>query len=166
MQPPKDTDMDRALVFAKTDKGREEIEKRTYRIDFRRRTLLIIIDGQSDAETLAGKTTHLGDTLALLQSLWEEGFIAPAGMFAGLAVETAVEKKSQAPVAQSLKEMQQTASRAVEKLMGPDGEGLALKLERTSTPDEFLAEAQKTRDVLRSFLGARKAEEFWKALGH
>ena len=74
--------MDPALVFAKTDKGREEIEKRTYHIDFKRRTLLIIIDGQSDAETLARKATHLGDTLALLQSLWEEGFIAPAGEFA------------------------------------------------------------------------------------
>jgi hypothetical protein len=157
--------MDPALIFAKTDKGREEIEKRTYRIDFKRRTLLIVIDGQSDAKTLASKTTHLGDTLALLQSLWEEGFIAPTGEFAGLAAVSAVEEKSPAPAAKSLKEMQHSASRAIEKLMGPAGEGLALKLERTSTAEAFLAEAQKTRDTLRSSLGARKAEEFWKALG-
>jgi hypothetical protein len=69
------------------------------------------------------------------------------------------------PAGKSLKEMQHTASRAIEKLMGAEGDGLALKLERTATTEEFLAEARKTRDTLRSFLGARKAKEFWKLLG-
>ncbi len=71
--------MDSDLVFQKTAKGREEIEKRTFRVDAKRRTLLILVDGRSSAGDLAEKTAQMGDAFALLQSLWTEGFVEPMG---------------------------------------------------------------------------------------
>lgn len=66
-------------VFQKTDKGREEIARRTFRLEARRRTLLILVDGRSDAANLAEKAAQLGDAMAQLQTLWTEGFIEPLG---------------------------------------------------------------------------------------
>ncbi len=49
--------------------------------------------------------------------------------------------------------------------MGPDGDALAIKLGRAATREDFVAEAQKARVALGAFLGPRKADEFWIALG-
>lgn len=144
-------------VFKKTPKGREEIEKRTFRIDHKRRTLLILVDGRSNAAALAEKAAHIPDGMALLQSLWTEGFVEPAR---AVAPEVA-RPRSDRP----LEELKRAACRSIGRLMGPDGDSLALKLERAPSPEAFFAEAAKARDALRSFLGPRQANEFWKSLG-
>lgn len=66
--------MDSDRIFRKTTKGIEEVEKRTYHLDFRHRTALIQVDGHSTAETIA--TRLPGDGLVFLQELWRDGFIA------------------------------------------------------------------------------------------
>lgn len=157
--------MNRALIFAKTAKGREEVEKRTHRIDAKRRVMLIMVDGASSAEQLLAKTAHVDDGVDILQSLWKEGFIEPAGAFAGASLEEQQEVPIAVPQGRSLKELQRLASHAIENLLGPEGETMALRLERTTTMEQFLAEAQRTRDTLQKFAGARKADAFWAALG-
>ena len=144
-------------VFQKTPKGREEIEKRTVRIDHKRRTLLILVDGRSTAAELAGKAAHIPDSMALLQSLWTDGFVEPVG-----AVVAQAEPVSST---RSLDELKRAACGAIERLMGPDGDSIALKIERAPTLEAFFAEAAKARDALAAFLGPRKAAEFWKSLG-
>jgi hypothetical protein len=144
-------------VFQKTQKGREEIEKRTHRLDSRRRTLLIMVDGRASAGDLAAKAAHIPDAMALLQSLWTEGFVEPAGDVA--------EEVAPPAGAMPLDELKRAACKAIGRLMGPDGDSLALKLERAPTHEAFLAEAARVREALRSFLGPRQAEEFWKSLG-
>jgi hypothetical protein len=150
-------------VFQKTAKGREEIEKRTLRIDHKRRTLLILVDARSSAAELAGKAAHIPDPMTLLQSLWTEGFVEPVGT-PGTAAPAA------APVAppssgKSLDELKRISAKTIERLMGPDGDALAIKIERAPNLDAFFAEAARAREALRAFLGPRQAEEFWKSLG-
>jgi hypothetical protein len=159
--------MNPELVFQKTDKGREEIAKRTLRLEARRRTLLILVDGQSDAAGLAEKTAHMGDTMALLQTLWSEGFIEPvggAGAAPGAALAAAAAEGG-TTLPGSLEQLKRTACAEIERLMGPDGDAVALKLERTGTREEFVAEARKAHDILKAFLGPKKAELFRKAIG-
>jgi len=144
-------------VFQKTQKGREEIEKRAFRIDHKRRTLLIMADGRSNAAALAGKAAHIPDAMALLQSLWTEGFVEPVG--------AALAEVAQPLSGRPLEELKRIACGTIERLMGPDGDAIALKIERTQSPAAFFAEAAKARDALRAFLGPRQADEFWKALG-
>ena len=145
-------------VFQKTPTGREEIEKRTLRIDHKRRTLLILVDGRSSAAELAGKAAHIPDSMALLQSLWTDGFVEPVGAVVAQAEPPAGGQRS-------LDELKRAACGAIERLMGPDGDSLALKIERAPTLEAFFAEAAKARDALGAFLGPRKAAEFWKSLG-
>ena len=144
-------------VFQKTPKGREEIEKRTLRIDHKRRTLLILVDGRSTAAELAGKAAHIPDGMALLQSLWTDGFIEPVGAVIAQAEPVGGTR--------SLEELKRAACGAIERMMGPDGDSIALKIERAPTLEAFFAEAAKARDALGAFLGPRKAAEFWKSLG-
>lgn len=156
--------MNPALVFGKTAKGREEVEKRTWRIDSRRRMLLIMVDGIHTAENLASRSASAEDAFSQLQSLWTEGFIEPASG-ADAAVEPPA-ASSPAPVtARSLEQLQRAASRAISDLLGPEGETMALRLEKTRTVEQFMMEAQRTRDTLKDYVGARKADAFWQALG-
>ncbi len=155
--------MDNESVLQKTAKGREEIEKRTFRVDARRRTLLILIDGRASAGELADKAAHIPDVPALLQSLIDQGFVES---LTGEAPAAPAQPAAATNLAgASLDELRRNACRQVERLMGPDGDAIALKLERAATMQEFLAQAQKTREILLAFLGPRKAEEFWKSLG-
>ena len=150
-------------VFQKTAKGREEIEKRTLRIDHKRRTLLILVDGQASAEALAAKAAHIPDAMALLQSLWTEGFVEPAGA-AGAKASFAAQVAPPSS-GKSLEELKRVAAKTIERLMGPDGDALAIKIERAPNLDAFFAEAARAREALRAFLGPRQAEEFWQSLG-
>lgn len=159
--------MNPALVFGKTAKGREEVEKRTWRIDSRRRMLLIMVDGVHTAEDLATKSAQPEDAFSQLQSLWTEGFIEPASGERA-APEAPAPAAAAAPVAvggRSLEELQRAASRAISNLLGPEGENMALRLEKTKTVDQFIMEAQRTREALRAFSGQKKSDAFWQALG-
>lgn len=154
--------MDPTVVLAKTAKGREEIEKRTWRIESRKRMLLIMIDGQHTAEDIAAKSVSAEDAFAILQALWTEGFIAPADGSVAAAPEPEVPMPR---TGKSLEELQRAASRAISNLLGPDGETMALRLERTASVEQFMMEAQRTRETLKGYAGQKKADAFWQALG-
>jgi hypothetical protein len=153
--------MNEEQVFQKTDKGREEIAKRTHRIDSRRRTVLIVVDGMSSAAAIAAKVSLIEDSLALMQSLWTEGFIEPVGEASASA--PAPPDKGTSP--DSLAHLKRIACTEIQRLMGPDGDSLALKVERAATREEFLAEARKVHGALTAFLGPRKAEVFARSIG-
>ncbi len=65
------------LIFDKTDKGREEISTRKYRLAPRLRTLLLLIDGKKSTDILLQKIAGLdGQSISELQV---SGFIQPIG---------------------------------------------------------------------------------------
>ncbi|MBI5919427.1 MAG: hypothetical protein HY849_08665 [Nitrosomonadales bacterium] len=69
--------MDGSTVLAKTPKGLEEMEKRTYRLPPRLRQILILVDGKRNLATLAEMlaSPEVGITLAQLVA---DGFLAEA----------------------------------------------------------------------------------------
>lgn len=64
-------------VYAKTEKGVEEIRTRQHRLPQKLRSLLIMIDGAKPAAILIRQAASLGDVPGFLAELAQQGFIAP-----------------------------------------------------------------------------------------
>lgn len=165
--------MNPRTVLQKTDKGREEIAKRTFKLEARKRTLLIMVDGRTDAEGLGEKAAHLAEAQALLDSLLADGFIEAAGGTEATAPPASASSAAHRPApgdapgqpgSVPLETLKRTACAQIEKLMGPDGMVLALKIENATTREEFFAEARKIHQALSSFVGRRQADMFAQAL--
>ena len=155
--------MDTSQVFVKTDKGHEEIDRRTFHLGFKLRTALIVVDGASAVELLLAKIP--GDGVALLEELWRNEFIVPVG--------GAAPKPSVSPPATStsnassfdLEAAKRSAVKAIEAILGPSGESLAIAIERTKSHSDYVSQVQKTRDIVKSMGGQRRADEFWSKTG-
>lgn len=65
--------MDR--ILDKTDKGREEIATRKYRLALRLRTLLLLIDGKHTAEEILKQVSALGLNEQSVNELLDNGFV-------------------------------------------------------------------------------------------
>jgi hypothetical protein len=68
------------IIFDKTDKGREEIISRKYRLATRLRTLLVMIDGKHSSTDLLAKVASLGLNQASIDDLENQGFIQRQGV--------------------------------------------------------------------------------------
>ena len=79
--------MDR--VFDKTDKGREEIATRKYKVAPRLRTLLVMIDGRRPLAELMRNFAALGVTEDAFTDLLEQDLIAPVELAAAARVAPA-----------------------------------------------------------------------------
>ena len=156
--------METRMVFAKTDKGHEEVEKRTFHLNFRHRTALILVDGEQAVDALLGKIP--GDGVTLLNELLRDGFIAAArGNVSASPAESLPDLATGVAVGFDLETAKHRAVRTIEALLGPDGESLALAIERSDTKAEFARQAQRTRVIISQVAGQRKADEFWAATG-
>jgi len=156
--------MDPGMVFVKTDKGHEEIEKRTAHINFKHRTALILVDGESAVDALLGKIP--GDGVTLLEDLLRDGFIAVArGDVPSRPTEPATGSVTAGIANFDLETAKRRAVEIVEAVLGPGGESLALAIERSATRGEFAQQAQRTRDIISQVAGQRKAAEFWTQTG-
>ncbi|MFC7517693.1 hypothetical protein ACFQUU_22035 [Herbaspirillum sp. GCM10030257] len=146
-----------STVFDKTDKGREEIATRKHHLAPRLRSLLVMIDGKHTAEDLLQKVSGIGLTEQNLNDLHEQGFIHAKA-------ETIVTTASGMPVAaEPVTQVAPTASAAanpdvhavlpegqsqfeaiyrfytetIKSTIGLRGYGLQLKVEKSSSIDEF-----------------------------
>jgi hypothetical protein len=158
--------MDTAMVFVKTEKGHEEIDRRTYHLGFKLRTALIVVDGENDVEALLPKIP--GDGVTLIQELWREGFIGPIGSEGAAPVAPVVRSSAAEAVDHGdfdLETAKRSAVKAIEAILGPNGESLAIAIERTKSRADFVAQAQKTREIMRAMGGQRRADEFWSKTG-
>ena len=70
--------MDNNAVFDKSDKGREEIITRKYKLAPRLRSLLVLIDGKKTAGELLQQLAGLGLDQNSLDQLYEGQFIEPS----------------------------------------------------------------------------------------
>jgi hypothetical protein len=169
--------MDGKLIFIKTEKGREEVEKRTHRLSFRLRTTLIMIDGDKTAgELMQNLPTALGsDATPFIQQLWEEGFIttstgatAEATAMAPAPVRAAAAAANVPAAAESsfeLKIAQRKATRFLDETLGPSAQALNLAIEKTKTRAEFSAQAERCHALLTRTINKAKADAFWAAIG-
>ena len=149
-------------IFEKTAKGIEEVEKRTYRLDFRHRAALIQVDGRSTAEAMLARIP--GNAESCLLDLWRDGFIASVEGHAFTDAEAAAAQH--VPGAGfDLQEAKASASRKIESLLGPDGDAMAMRIEGVKTIAEFTTQAERTRTIVEQLRGAAAGKEFWSATG-
>lgn len=70
--------MDNNAIFDKSDKGREEIVTRKYKLAPRLRSLLVLVDGKKSARELLLQVVGLGLDQDSLDHLYEQQFIEPS----------------------------------------------------------------------------------------
>ncbi len=161
------------VVYRKTQKGLIEIETRAARLPPRLRSALIIIDGKRNDLELAALMVQGAESLATLA---QQGFIealparshtqprtATAGVAPAakpLAAKTAV--AASAPNAFETRRRQ--ILRAFTDCVGPAGDGLAIKLEKAKTLDEFRAHLHHAVNMVTSLRGRGQGEAFAASL--
>lgn len=137
-------------IFDKTDKGREEIATRKYRLAPRLRTLLVLVDGKQSADDLLKKVAGIGLSEESLSELLNEGHIqiastvepAPASVSAQPAVMPASEPAAAAESILPEGENQFVAiyhfyTETIRSTIGLRGYGLQLKVEKAASIDDF-----------------------------
>jgi hypothetical protein len=150
------------VIFRKTAKGHAEIETRAHRLVPRLRAALIMVDGKRTDVELA---TMLGPTAEALSVLAQEGFIE---LLAELAAPVAapapaarpVVPAKPAPPASDFEPRRRVLLRAFNDLVGPAGESLAMRIEKTKTVDELRALMPQAVRLVELVGGRSRAEEF------
>lgn len=177
-------------ILDKTDKGREEIATRKYRLAPRLRTLLVLIDGKHDANDLLKKVSGLGLDEQSLTELLDSGFVhstmintlanpdsiaaeldkvsitEPAASYNSMPPATEpVSGEQPVPEAPSHAEQYQALynfyTETIKSTVGLRGYGLQLKVERASSIDDF-------RNLRQAYLDAvlkAKGNEMARSLG-
>jgi hypothetical protein len=136
--------MDPKTVLSKTEKGREEIETRKYKLEQRLRAVLITVNGKLTAGELVSQFSQTTDINAQLEKLLREGFV-------------------QEPLDDSarLQQAQTELSALISAALGPGGDSIALKIEGAKSVAELRAYLESRREVLDGALGKDKAAAFW-----
>jgi hypothetical protein len=165
-------------IYVKTNKGTEEVSRRTYHLNHRLRTLLIMIDGVRPAFELVEAAQRIGLEPNFLADLARDGFITlkkPGAMGAGSTAASVEEVVETLPPPTSedadhfLRAQQAMNDIIVDKLGSIRGYGMMLKLQRAGTVAELRTlltefhgalvkrltpqEAQALTDRVRSLLG-------------
>jgi len=151
-------------VYRKSAKGTEEIATRQHRLTPKLRSMLILVDGKRGVDELVRLSHLLGSTEELLGQLLEQAFIEPVASTSASAsaAQPVTEHAPLAPAAAtiSLKDAQRFVSRRLTDLLGPNAEGLCLKIEAAQTVKDFQAAVARAEGLLRQYKSAHAAAEF------
>lgn len=161
-------------VLKKTDQGIEAIKHRDRALAPRERTTLILVDGSKRLQDLAQACGSLDEALRIGQALVDLGLASVVSGGAAAPSPTAAAAAGDAPAAaaaaaqpQDLRSSTRRATKALEDLLGPACEPLALQLEKCKSMAELQAKILELRAVVASMRSEKKAEEFVAAaLGH
>lgn len=155
-----------ATIYSKTADGQNEIETRARRLTPRARSALILVDGKrSDAEL--GKLIQQADET--LKALLEQGLIeaiaaAPSRSSAKDEGPSSVSGPASAPSpALAMVEFEATrrdAVRAINDLLGPEAETLALKIERAGDELQLRAALERAVAYIANARGGGAAAQF------
>lgn len=166
--------MNADTIYTKTDAGLREIEQRTHKLDIRHRTLLIMLDGKravSDLETQLGRGDML---LPMLARLLELGLITGSPTSAktvppvapAVRLATASLPPAPAPAADSdWKQQSQRATQLLNEILGPMGDGLAMRLEALKSPEPLPELLQRCRALIGDVRGQQGLQRFDGAIG-
>ncbi|MBL8512360.1 MAG: hypothetical protein JNJ55_00070 [Betaproteobacteria bacterium] len=105
-----------------------------------------------------------GNGEELLAEIYRGGFVEVVSGDAPAPRAEVAASPGAAPVAFDLKTTQRAAVHAVEELFGPEGESIALKIERASTQADLMAILERTRDLIRGTRGEARAAKFWTGI--
>ena len=150
-------------IYIKTAEGQREIETRARRVSARARSALILVDGKRSAADLAKLIQEPAETL---QALLDAGLIAVVAPVAPVnaAVPSSAERApAVVPAAPSKADrdtLRREAVRAINDLLGPEGDSLAVKMERAATHDELRAALERAVAYIANARGGGAAAKF------
>jgi len=149
-----------ATIYSKTADGQHEIETRTRRLTPRARSLLILIDGKRTHEDLAALVQQLDETLPALLEAGLVQIVAGAPTKTSAAKEPVPAPAAPAEITEDLVTLRRDAVRAVNDLLGPSGESLALRLERAADVEELRAALERAVAYIANARGGGAAAQF------
>lgn len=146
-------------IYIKTAAGQRELQTRERRLAPRMRSLLILIDGKRTHEELAALVQQLDTNLPTLLDAGLVEIVAAASPDSASAMAPA----SLAVGPQAIENpdaLRRAAVRAVNDLLGPMGEALALRLERASSGQELDAALERAVAYIANARGGAAAAQF------
>lgn len=156
-------------VFQKTGKGADELRTRRHGLGPRLRQLLILVDGRRDIAELSRMLPgpEFGDQLAQLE---QGGFVArpfDAGSPQADGGAAAASGPAAAPAAgaEELRALRTRVTRALLDTIGPNGDDLAIRIERTHTIDELRALLPAVLSVVEACRGRTGIDDFLQRCG-
>jgi hypothetical protein len=156
-------------VYRKSAHAADALSRRDQALTLRLRSLLILVDGRRPVEELARLSPAGPETGQLLSQLEQLGMIEPA---AARSVAAAPQAPVSPPAVGAtaantssirtvpLAEAQRAAVRRLNDLLGPQADGLCMRIESVRTAQELLAILQRAESVVRSARGAEAATSF------
>ena len=154
--------MDETIVFEKTERGQREIAQPGGELQPRLRRILIMIDGLKPIGDLA-PLTRPGEIEVIVEALLRGGYIIASG---GEPAANQAQPVGNAPETTpaigptNFEDIRQRATRAVQDMLGPTGDPLAIEIERCKAPEQLRALLAKAQKIVGQFLGPARAEEF------
>ena len=153
--------MNDKTVYAKTPAGQQEIGERKAWLDIRQRRLLILVDGHrpvSELRALSG----IPDVPALLEALQALGLVSVAAGGAAAAAPPAAPAATTAEASGDLHVRRRRGAHAINEMLGPMGEDLALKMEEARTVEvleELLARGLRMVGEIRGKAAIQRFEQ-------
>lgn len=166
--------MDGTIVYSKTPKGVAEIAARSAQLAMTARRVLIMIDGKRSIDEMAMMAPP-GELDTIVAQLEGAGFIQRAG--GSLEVPTVNGRDSDFALsagpntagwderdAMTLDEAKRRAVRELTDRLGPDAEGIAIRIENCRTIEEFRSRVREAERIMTGALGPNAAQEYLRAL--
>lgn len=143
-------------ILVKTAKGANEIQTRANRLAQKKRTLLILVDGNISVESMVARFSSMGDIRETSQELLDPGYVEfKRGTGAAAAAPAAA-----AGEVSAFNEAARALSRSLYDLIGPSADDFTGRLEVARERAGFLQAAASSIAVVASFAGKNKAELF------
>jgi len=146
-------------VFAKTAKGTAELAARSGALSLAQRRLLILVDGVREVDQLAALVpSALAESLAVLE---QGGFITLLGGAVG-GGDTEPGASTLIPEAEmtTVFEAKSRAVRAINDLLGPAADALAMAIEAAQSGDELRPLIREAERLVALAHGAATAQAF------
>ena len=160
-------------IYAKTPAGTEEMQRHTHSLSIGARRLLILIDGNRGMKELRAMLGASIDAAAAVAQLLQHNLILAAGVEAekpksgglfGRLVGRA-EPEAAAPVDPELRDRMKKASLQLHEFLGPEADGIVMRLEKCADAETLDAALQRAAEVVRDVRGRAAADKFRNALG-
>lgn len=146
-------------IFRKTEQGVQVMANRGA-LAPRERSVLILVDGRRPYRELA----TLPHAEEAVQTLLAQGYIEALAQTAPAAPAAAAvgadEGPPTGPRPTPLAKAQRLAVRRLTDMLGPAAEEMCIRLEKTRSPQEFLAAVRRIEAPLRDAVGAQQAARF------
>jgi hypothetical protein len=147
------------IIFDKTDKGREEIISRKYRLASRLRTLLVMVDGKQSGDDLLAKVSSLGLNQASIDELEQKGFIQRHGATVPAVTTLEETQNSQINTIELFQVLHDFYTETIKQNLGLRGYNIQFIVERATTLQDFHELRTPYLDAINKSQSEKKALE-------